>query len=180
MRLKITPKWTLIFHENSYNSVWNTKVFKEIILFCHTQSWLGALWDTKQTLTNPWWEERLIIKLTLNPRHKVVNVFRRRTFDWFFDCRPVRPMVLVFTPGGHDGARLLCTELCYCTIEHVDLVEEVDSWAQTQQRHLTNYLPGEYSIIYLYTTAYLWAVPRTWVQLCTHSKFCSLQWIDMG
>jgi len=48
-------------------------------------------------------------------------------------------MVLVFTPSGHDGARFLCTELCYCTIEHVDLVKEVDSWAQTQQRHLTNY-----------------------------------------
>lgn len=46
-------------------------------------------------ITNFGWEESFIIKLILDPGHQVVNVFRRRAFDWLFDVGAIGPVILV-------------------------------------------------------------------------------------
>ena len=35
----------------------------------------------------------LVVQLRLNPGHEVVNVFRRRAFNWLFDCYTISPQV---------------------------------------------------------------------------------------
>lgn len=117
---------------NSYSSFGTVKVVLESLYFatpCRHSAY-------SVTQTNLWRKQSLIVELILNPRHEVIYVLGRRTFYWFLDHRSIRPVVLVFTPSRHDWAWFLCTELCYCTIQHVDLVEEVNSWAHTHKHTL--------------------------------------------
>ena len=97
------------------------------------------------TLTNFGGEDSFIVQLVLDPCHKVVNVLGGRALDWLLHRCTISPMILI--PGGrlctqetereretllwsctHDGTGLCGTVLCDGSIQHVYLIEEVNSW----------------------------------------------------
>jgi len=70
-------------------------------------------------------KQSLVVQLRLNPGHEVVNVFRRRAFNWLFDCYTISPQVLILWSRRHDGARRCCAKLCECAVQHVNLIKKV-------------------------------------------------------
>jgi hypothetical protein len=42
-------------------------------------------------------------------------------------------VVFILWASRHDGATLFCAKLCNCAIQHVDLIEEVNSWKKRQR-----------------------------------------------
>lgn len=88
---------------------------------------------TSQWLTNFGWKEIFIIQLILYPGHEVVNVLWCWTFDGFLNCLTICPVVFVLWASRHDGAAFFCAKLCDCAVQHVDLIEEVNSWKKRQR-----------------------------------------------
>ena len=89
--------------------------------------------STSQWLTNFGWKEIFIIQLILYPGHEVVNVFWCWTFDGFLNCLTICPVVFVLWASRHDGAAFFCAKLCDCAIQHVDLIEKVNSWKRDNE-----------------------------------------------
>lgn len=73
-------------------------------------------------------EKRLIVQLILNPRHEIIDILWRTTFDWFLNRLPVCPMILVLWTCRHDAACVFCAKLGYRSIQHIDLIEKVYSY----------------------------------------------------
>ena len=71
-------------------------------------------------------EEQLVVELILHPGHEIVDVARCGAFDRLLDRMAVGPVVLVLGPGGHQNAGGVGAELGDRSVEHVDLIEEID------------------------------------------------------
>ena len=81
-------------------------------------------------------EDVVVIKEALNPVHQVLDIFTGRQRDRSFgqQHRSISasrqcflPQILVFFSGDHSGACSGRAELGDCSVEHVDLVVEVDN-----------------------------------------------------
>lgn len=67
----------------------------------------------------------LIIQLILYPGHQVVYVLGSRAFDRLLNVGTISPVILISWSSRHHRAAGLSAELCDCSIQHVDLIEEI-------------------------------------------------------
>ncbi len=72
------------------------------------------------------WEYFFVVELVFDPGHQKVDVLCSADFEGRLDVVTISPEVLVLGACRHGGAGLGSTELSQNSVEHVDLVVELN------------------------------------------------------
>lgn len=87
-------------------------------------------------LTYPRGENRLVIDTRLNPRHEMLDIFRRGHLGGFPVLPAVLPEILKLVGGLHFGTFFGGAKLGDGAVEEVDLIIKIDNYSPYHNNHI--------------------------------------------
>lgn len=97
--------------------------------YCLHVRFMSVLSLVQIARTNARREHLLVVDVSLNPAHEMLNIFWCGHLRWLLELLVVLPQVLEFVRSLHLWAALRTAELCNGSIEEVDLVVEIDDYS---------------------------------------------------